>query len=131
MMQKPGDRRLSDRDLFLPESIFEFGQRDIRLLGYQLPHKILVPCQREILVAAEFGRLDAARFPVKLEKADDGADADAALLRSFRDGGPALDRPNHSPAQIFRIRLRHTAGLLPADILNHVRAAMGIPESAF
>jgi len=31
MMQKPGDRRLSDRDLFLPESVFEFGQRDVRL----------------------------------------------------------------------------------------------------
>jgi hypothetical protein len=30
-------------------------------------------------VAAEFGRVDAARFPVKLEEADDRADADAAL----------------------------------------------------
>jgi hypothetical protein len=48
-MQKPGDRRLSDRDLFLPESIFEYGQRDIRPLSYQLTHKILVACQREIL----------------------------------------------------------------------------------
>ena len=31
MMQKPGDRRLSDRDLFLPEPVSEFGQRDVRL----------------------------------------------------------------------------------------------------
>src|ERR1700680_394545 len=101
MMQKPGDRRLSNRDLFLPQSVLEFGQRDVRLLRYQLPHQILVRRQREIFVAAEFGRLDAARFPVKLEKADAGADAAAALLRSFRDGGPALDRPYHSPTQIL------------------------------
>ena len=69
MMQKPGDRRLSDRDLFLRQSVFEFGQRDVRLLRYQLPHQILVRRQREISVAAEFGRVDAARFPVKLEGA--------------------------------------------------------------
>jgi hypothetical protein len=48
----------------------------------------------ESFVAAEFGRVDAARFPVKLEEADDRADADAALLCSFRDGGPTLDRPD-------------------------------------
>lgn len=78
MMQKPGDRRLSDRDLFLPQSIFEFGKCDVRLLSYQLPHQILMRRQRKILVAAEFGRLDAARLPAKLEEADDRADADAA-----------------------------------------------------
>src|SRR6267154_423772 len=92
MMQKPRDRRLSDRDLFLRQSIFEFGQRDVRLLRYQLPHQILVRRQREIFIAAEFGRVDAARLPVKLEEADDRADADPALLRGFRDRGPALDR---------------------------------------
>src|SRR6266581_3080725 len=82
MMQKPGDRRLSDRDLFLLQSVLEFGQRDVRLLRYQLPHQILVRRQREIFVAAEYG---------------------------------------------FAIH----AGLLPAGSLNHIRAAMGIPDSAF
>ena len=94
MKQKPGDRRLSDRDLFLRQSVCEFGQRDVRLLRYQLPHKILVRRQREIFVAAEFCRIDAARLPVKPEEADDRTDANPALLRSFRDGGPALDRPD-------------------------------------
>jgi hypothetical protein len=37
-------------------------------------------------VAAEFGRVDAARFPVKLEEADDRADADAALHCSAASG---------------------------------------------
>jgi hypothetical protein len=37
-------------------------------------------CKLEIFLAAEFDWVDAARFPVKLEEADDRADADAALL---------------------------------------------------
>src|SRR5260221_6320935 len=131
MMQKPRDRRLSDRDLFLRQSVFEFGQRDVRLLRYQLPHQILVRRQRENFVAAEFGRVDAARLPVKLKEADHRADADPALLRSFRDRGPALDRLDHTPTQIRRIWLRHSCRLPPADSLNHIRAAMGIPDSAF
>src|SRR5882762_7110359 len=128
MMQKPGDRRLSDRDLFLPQSIFEFGQCDVRLLRYQLPHQILVRRQREIFVAAEFGRLDAARLPVKLEEADDRADADTALLRSFRDGGPALNRPNHSPTQILRIRLRHACRPPPSRQLESYSRSYGNPR---
>src|SRR6266568_525844 len=128
MMQKPGDRRLSDRDLFLPESVFEFGQRDVRLLSYQLPHQILMRRQREIFVAAEFGRLDAARLPVKLEEADDRADADAALLRSFRDGGSALNRPNHSPTQILRIRLRHACRPPPSRQLESYSRRYGNPR---
>src|SRR5216683_3230750 len=128
MMQKPGDRRLSDRDLFLPESVFEFGQRDVRLLRYQLPHQILIRRQREIFVAAEFGRLDAARLPVKLEEANDRADADAPLLRSFRDGGPALDRPNHSPTQILRIRLRHACWPPPSRHLESCSRPHGNPR---
>src|SRR6266852_1153201 len=128
MMQKPGDRRLSDRDLFLPESVFEFGQRDVRLLSYQLPHQILIRRQREIFVAAEFGRLDAARLPVKLEEANDRADADAPLLRSFRDGGPALDRPNHSPTQILRIRLRHACWPPPSRHLESCSRPHGNPR---
>src|SRR6202040_2305592 len=128
MMQKPGDRRLSDRDRFLPEPVAEFGQRDVRLLCYQLPHQILVPRQREILVAAEFGRPDAARLPVKLKEADDRADADAALLRSFRDGGPALDRPNHSPTQILRIRLRHSCWPPPSRKLESCSRRYGNPR---
>src|SRR6266849_6045019 len=128
MMQKPGDRRLSNRDLFLPEPVFEFGQRDVRLLSYQLPHQVLMRRQREIFVAAEFGRLDAARLPVKLEEADDRADADAALLRSFRDGGPALNRPNHSPTQILRIRLRHPCWPPPSTHLESCSRRYGNPR---
>src|SRR6266700_7173914 len=118
MMQKPGDRRLSDSDLFLPQSVLEFGQRDVRLFRYQLPHQILVHRQRESFVAAEFGRVDAARFPVKLEEADDGADANSALLRGLRNGGPALDGPDHSPTQILRIRLRHSCWPPPSRQLE-------------
>src|SRR5450755_844119 len=128
MMQKPGDRRLSDRDLFLRQSVFEFGQSDVRLLRYQLPHQILVRRQREILVAAEFGRVDAARPPVKLEEADDGTDADPALLRSFGDGGAALDRPDHSPAQIRRIWLRHSCWPPPSRQLESYSRRYGNPR---
>src|ERR1700751_2826404 len=128
MMQKPGDRRLSDRDLFLRQSVFEFGQSDVRLLRHQLPHQILMRSQREILVAAKFGRLDAARLPVKLEEADDRADADAALLRSFRDSGSALDRPNHSPTQTLRIRLRHPCWPPPSRQLESHSRRHGNPR---
>src|SRR5476651_985896 len=128
MMQKPGDRRLSNRDLLLCQSLLEFGQRDIRLLRYQLPHQILVRRQREILVAAEFGRVDAARLPVKLEEADDGTDADPALLRSFGDGGAALDRPDHSPAQIRRIWLRHSCWPPPSRQLESYSRRYGNPR---
>src|SRR5450755_779687 len=128
MMQKPGDRRLSDRDLFLRQSVFEFGQSDVRLLRYQLPHQILVRRQRKILVAAEFGRVDAARLPVKLEEADDRTDADLALLRSFRDRGAALDRPDHSPAQIRRIWLRHSCWPPPSRQLESYSRRYGNPR---
>src|ERR1700716_37910 len=128
MMQKPGDRRLSDRDLFLPQSVFEFGKRDVRLLSYQLPHQILMRGQDEIFVAAEFGRLDAARLSVKLEEADDRADADTALFRSFRDGGPALNRPDHSPTQILRIRLRHACWPPPSRKLEACSRRYGNPR---
>src|SRR3981189_3172325 len=128
MMQKPRDRRLSDRDLFLRQSIFEFGQRDVRLLRYQLPHQILVRRQREIFVAAEFGRVDAARLPVKLEEADDRADADPALLRGFRDRGPALDRLDHTPTQIRRIMLRHSCRPPPSRKLESYSRRYGNPR---
>src|SRR3979490_832475 len=128
MMQKPRDRRLSDRDLFLRQSIFEFGQRGFRLLRYQLPHQILVRRQREIFIAAEFGRVDAARLPVKLEEADDRADADPALLRGFRDRGPALDRLDHTPTQIRRIWLRHSCRPPPSRKLESYSRRYGNPR---
>src|SRR6266550_1014735 len=128
MMQKPRDRRLSDRDLFLRQSIFEFGQRDVRLLRYQLPHQILVRRQREIFIAAEFGRVDAARLPVKLEEADDRTDADPALLRGFRDRGPALDRLDHTPTQIRRIWLRHSCRPPPSRKLESYSRRYGNPR---
>jgi hypothetical protein len=98
MMQKPGDRRLSDRDLFLRQTVFEFGQRDVRLLRYQLPHQIFVRRQREIFVAAEFGRVDASRLPVKLEESNDGADADSTqpVRASVRAASPI---PIRGPAR--------------------------------
>src|SRR6266576_5721831 len=128
MMQKPRDRRLSDRDLFLRQSIFEFGQRDVRLLRYQLRHQILVRRQREIFIAAEFGRVDAARLPVKLEEADDRADADPALLGGFRDRGPALDRLDHTPTQIRRIWLRHSCRPPPGRKLESYSRRHGNPR---
>src|SRR5260370_2565365 len=128
MMQKPGDRRLSDRLLFPRQSIFEFGQRDVRLLRYQLPQQILVRRYREIFVAAEFGRVDAARLPVKLEEADDRADADPALLRGFRDRGPALDRLDHTPTQIRRIWLRHSCRPPPSRKLESYSRPYGNPR---
>src|SRR6266566_1309783 len=128
MMQKPRDRRLSDRDLFLLQSVLEFGQRDVRLLRYQLPHQILVRRQREIFVAAEFGRVDAARLPVKLEEADDRTDADPALLRGFRDRGPALDRLDHTPTQIRRIWLRHSCRPPPSRKLESYSRRYGNPR---
>src|SRR6267143_1526689 len=109
MMQKPRDRRLSDRDLFLRQSIFEFRQR-------------------EIFIAAEFGRVDAARLPVKLEEADDRADADPALLRGFRDRGPALDRLEHTPTQIRRIWLRHSCRPPPSRKLESYSRRYGNPR---
>src|SRR3981081_3403985 len=66
--RSPCGARPSNPDLLLCQSVLEFGQRDVRLLRYQLPHQILVRRQREILVAAELGRADAARFPVQLEE---------------------------------------------------------------
>src|SRR5712691_5077910 len=116
------------RDLFLRQSIFEFGQRDVRLLRYQLPHQILVRRQREIFVAAEFGRVDAARLPVKLEEADDRTDADPALLRGFRDRGPALDRLDHTPTQIRRIWLRHSCRPPPSRKLESYSRRYGNPR---
>src|SRR5450631_603545 len=53
---------------------------------------------------------------------------DAALLRSFRDGGPALDRPNHSPTQILRIRLRHSCRPPPGRHLESCTRRYGNPR---
>src|ERR1700704_5528346 len=128
MMQKPGDRRLSNHDLLLRQSLLEFGQRDIRLLRYQLPHQILVRRQREILIAAKLGPADAARFPVKLEESDHRTDAHAALLGSFRDGSPALDRRDHPPTQILRIWLRHPCWPPPSRKLESYSPRYGNPR---
>jgi hypothetical protein len=50
------------------------------------------------------------------------------LLRSFRDGGPALDRPNHSPTQILRIRLRHSCWPPPSRKLESYSRRYGNPR---
>src|ERR1700681_2394308 len=88
MMQKPGDRRLADRDLLLCQPGLELRQRDVRLLRHQLPDQIFMRRQREILVTAKLGRADDTRLSVKPEEA--AADAHFALLRSFRNGGAPL-----------------------------------------
>ena len=94
-MQKPRDRRLAHSNPVLRQSNPKLFQRDIRLIRYQLPNQILVPRQRKILVAAKLGRADAARFPVKPEKADNRSDADPTLLPSLRDRRPTLNRIDH------------------------------------
>src|SRR6266567_1521420 len=128
MMQKPGDRRLSDRDLFLRQSIFEFGQRDVRLLSYQLPHQILVRRQREILVAAELGRADAACVAVNLEEAHHRADAHPALLGGLGYGIATINRRDHAPTQVLRIRLRHSCWPPPSRKLESYSRRHGNPR---
>ena len=129
MMQKPGDRRLADRDLLLCQSGLEFRQRDVRLLHHQLPDQILVPRQREILVAAKLGRADAARFAVKPEEAADRADAHVALLRSFRNGGATLDRCDYASTQILRKWLRHPCWPPPSRKLESYPPPDGNPPT--
>src|ERR1022692_3425132 len=99
MMQESEDRRLTDRHLLLRQKGLELCQRDIRLLRHQLPDKFLVRSQSIPLVPAEFGRTDAARFAVQPTEAHDRADTHPKLLRSFRDGGAILPRPNDARTQ--------------------------------
>src|ERR1039458_5023774 len=107
MMQESEDRRQTDRHLLLRQNGLELCQRDIRLLRHQLPDQFLVRSQSISLVAAEFGRTDAARFAVQPTETHDRADTHAKLLRSFWDGSPILSRPNDARTQILRIRFRH------------------------
>src|SRR6266478_8746096 len=99
MMQKSGDRRLTDLHLLLRQNGLELRQRDIRLLRHQLPDSLLMRCQSISLVPAEFGRTDTARFAVKPTKAHDRADAHAKLLHSFRYRGAILRRLNYASTQ--------------------------------
>ena len=71
MMQKSGDRRLTDRHFLLRQNGLDLSQRDIRLLRHQLPDQFLVPSQRISLVSAEFGRTDTAGFAVEPTEAYD------------------------------------------------------------
>src|SRR6266446_6261410 len=77
-------------------------------------------CQRELLVAAKLRRTDATRVAVKPEEAYDRTDAHATLLGGVGYGSPAISRFDHAPTQVLRI-----------GSLNHIRAGMGIPDSAF
>src|SRR5438105_1432158 len=127
MMQKPRDRRLTDHDLLLRQPSLELRQRDVWLLCHQLPDKVLVRRQREILVAAKLCRADAPRFAVKPEEATHRADTHPALLRGFRDGSATLDHLHHPYTQIFRKRLRHPCWPPPSRKLESYSPSDGNP----
>src|ERR1700741_2220846 len=93
MVQKSGDRRLTDRHLLGRQDGLEFGQRDIRLLRHQFPDQLLVSRQSISLVPAELGRTDAARFAVQPVEADDRADADSELRPISRIVAPSCAAP--------------------------------------
>src|SRR5258706_10567905 len=131
MMQKSGDRRLTNRHLLRRQYGLELSQRDIRLLCHQLPDQVLVRRQSMPLVSAEFGRNDTARFAVEPTKADHRADTHTEALRNFRYRGALLRRPHHARTQILRIRLPHPIlASFPARILNPIRVRMGIPPDS-
>src|SRR5258707_9528838 len=131
MMQKSGDRRLTNRHFLRRQYGLELSQRDIRLLCHQLPDQVLVRRQSIPLVSAEFGRNDTARFAVEPTKADHRADTHTEALRNFRYRGALLLRPHHARTQILRIRLPHPIlASFPARILNPIRVRMGIPPDS-
>src|SRR6267142_1353719 len=131
MMQKSGDRRLTNRHFLRRQYGLELSQRDIRLLCHQLPDQVLVRRQSIPLVPAEFGRTDTARFAVEPTKADHRADTHTEALRNFRYRGALLRRPHHARTQILRIRLPHPIlASFPARILNPIRVRMGIPPDS-
>src|SRR5882762_5498367 len=131
MMQKSGDRRLTNRHFLRRQYGLELSQRDIRLLCHQLPDQVLVRRQSIPLVSAEFGRNDTARFAVEPTKADHRADTHTEALRNFRYRGALLRRPHHARTQILRIRLPHPIlASFPARILNPIRVRMGIPPDS-
>src|SRR5712672_1693698 len=131
MMQKSGDRRLTNRHVLRRQYGLELSQRDIRLLCHQLPDQVLVRRQSIPLVSAEFGRNDTARFAVEPTKADHRADTHTEALRNFRYRGALLRRPHHARTQILRIRLPHPIlASFPARILNPIRVRMGIPPDS-
>src|SRR6266478_8251999 len=131
MMQKSGDRRLTNRHFLRRQYGLELSQRDIRLLCHRLPDQVLVRRQSIPLVSAEFGRTDTARFAVEPTKADHRADTHTEALRNFRYRGALLLRPHHARTQILRIRLPHPIlASVPARILNPIRVRMGIPPDS-
>src|SRR5229473_5733443 len=131
MMQKSGDRRLTNRHFLRRQYGLELSQRDIRLLCHQLPDQVLVRRQSIPLVSAEFGRNDTARFAVEPTKADHRADTHTEALRNFRYRGALLRRPHNARTQILRIRLPHPIlASFPARILNPIRVRMGIPPDS-
>src|SRR4030081_3814261 len=85
-------------------------------------------CQRELLVAAKLRRTDATRVAVKPEEAYDRTDAHAALLGSVRYGSPAIDRFDHAPTQVLRIRLRHSCWPPPSRELESYSRRHGNPR---
>src|ERR1700686_1899240 len=132
MMQKSGDRRLTDRHLLRRQNGLELSQRNIRLFRHQLPDQLFVRRQRISLVPAEFGRTDAARFAVESAEAHDRTDAHPKLLRNFRNRSAVLPSPNYTFTRILRIRLSHpilASG--PARFLNPIRVRRGIPHDSF
>src|SRR5258707_5057721 len=131
MMQKSGDRRLTNHHFLRRQYGLELSQRDIRLLCHQLPDQVLVRRQSIPLVSTEFGRTDTARFAVEPTKADHRADTHTEALRNFRYRGALLLRPHHARTQILRIRLPHPIlASFPARILNPIPVRLGIPPDS-
>src|SRR5271166_2439016 len=128
MNQESGDCRLADRNFLLCQTDLELRQCDVRLFRYQIPDHFLMRRENELLVATKFGRADATRVAVKLEEAHHRADAHATLLRGVGYGSAAVNRLNHPPTQVLRIRLRHPYWPPPSRELESYSRGYGNPR---
>src|SRR5438552_13402347 len=132
MPQKSEDRRKADLNLVLRQSGCNLRQRNIGLLRHPLSDPLLVRGQSVALVTAKLRRTDASGLALAPQEAADRTQADVMLLGGFRARRALLDRRGHAGAQIVRIRLRHSLlAPAPVQILNLIRARMGIPDSIF
>src|SRR4249920_1814427 len=128
MIQESGDRRLADRHLFLRQPGLEFRQRNVRLLYHQFPDQSLMRHQRELLVAAKLGGADATCVAVNFEEAHHRADAHPTLLGGLGYGIATINRRDHAPTQVLRIRLRHPCWPPPSRKLESYSCRYGNPR---
>src|SRR4029077_11972327 len=128
MIQESGDRRLADRHLFLRQPGLEFRQRNVRLLYHQFPDQSLMRHQRELLVAAKLGGADATCVAVNFEEAHHRADAHPTLLGGLGYGIATINRRDHAPTQVLRIRLRPPRWPPPSRKLESYSCRYGNPR---